>query len=148
MGTPAIARLLDEDGDAIVCVFAQCDGYPEDFGQDVANWVGGRKVVNGLKEDDSTASNTLNELAAHMVRNLKRASPRGHIYLVPAKSKWDWQFRYTISPPKSSSLFVGNGSDLRIVVEGMDYSSDKPKKLYDGNISGYSAFLQSYKAEV
>jgi len=139
---------MDEDGDAIVCIFAQCDGFLEDFGQEVVNFVVQRSVVNGLRDDNTLASNGLTELAAHLVVALKRDTMHGHIYLVPAKSKWDWAYRYTISPPqKSGSLYVGSGGDLRIVVEDVLNTTGKPRKMYDGKVSGYAAFLQSLQHE-
>ena len=145
MGTPAIARILDEDGDTIVCVFAQCDGYPESFGDEVVSWISGRKITNGISRDGELASNGLTEMAAHLVRKLKRASPHGHIYLVPAKQKRVWEYRYTISPNKlSGSRFSGWGDDLQIKVEEWVVTG-RHKTLYDGKIAGYEHFLKTLK---
>lgn len=148
MGTPAIAKILDEEGKTIVSVFAQCDGFPEDFGNEVIGCLRGRTVVNGIGSDTKLVSNGMTELAAHVVVFLKTASPRGHIYLVPDKSTWAYEYLYVIAPPKIPGFYTGSCDMLDVTVYEAQHPGSRDKKLFSGKVSGYDRFLQSYKAEV
>ena len=90
----------------------------------------------------------MTELAAHVVVFLKTASPRGHIYLVPDKSTWAYEYLYVIAPPKIPGFYTGSCDMLDVTVYEAQHPGSRDKKLFSGKVSGYDRFLQSYKAEV
>ena len=144
MGTPALLKVKDEVGQTIVCIYAQCDGYLEDFGKDVVDWLSGRRVVNGIGQETDLRSNGIRELAAHLVTFLKNSSPHGHYYLVPEKG-WVAEFTYELFPDKSESIYVGMCDRLNFKVLGRGPAANKDIQLYLGKVSGYYEFLQSQK---
>lgn len=144
MGTPALLKVKDESGHTIVCIYAQCDGYPEDFGKDVVDWLSGRRVVNGIGQDTELRSNGMGELAAHLVTFLKQLSPHGHYYLAPEKG-WGAEFTYELFPNKSENLYVGTCELLNMKVSGWSVAAGRNQQLYLGKVCDYYKFLQSQK---
>ena len=135
MGTPALLKVKDEVGQTIVCIYVQCDGYPEDFGKDVVDWLSGRRVVNGIGQETDLRSNGMGELAAHLVAFLKQQSPNGHYYLAPSKG-WGGEFNYELFPDESERLYTGSCEQLNFKVSGWRVSSNRNTCLYLGKVSG------------
>lgn len=144
MGTPALLKVKDEDGRTIVCVYAQCDGYPEDFGKDIVDWLRDRRVVNGHGLDTDLLSNGMGELAAHLVTFLKNSSPHGHYYLAPEKG-CGAEFIYELFPDESENFYVGACDLLNMKVSGCSVVSGRNRRLYLGKVCDYYKFLQFQK---
>ena len=85
MGTRSLTFVYDEDGEAIINMYRQYDGYPEGHGCDIAEFLAGKRIVNGLSGDTSMVFNGMGCLAASLVANFKDAA--GGFYLYPTSAK-------------------------------------------------------------
>lgn len=73
----------------IICMYRQYDGYPSGHGQELADFLKSRKLVNGFG-DVNKEFNGPNCLAALLVSHFK-GSQAGGIYLHPVNTKDAWQ---------------------------------------------------------
>lgn len=94
MGTRCLTYVYDTNGEALVCMYRQFDGYPEGHGAELAEFLVGRKVINGIGSGQSDAirfSNGMGCLAAQMVCHFKD-NQVGGFYLHPTTQNQDcWQ---------------------------------------------------------
>ena len=63
----------------MVSIYHHFDGYPEYLGVTLANYLGGKKIVNGLGSDRDTVFNGLGCMAASIVAELKEEA--GNVYI-------------------------------------------------------------------
>jgi len=98
MGTRSLTRVIDKDNQEYVTIYRQFDGYPEGHGLQLAKFLEGRKIVNGIPvKATDIMSNGPGDLAAQLVAFLKDEFPVGGIYIYPAGSNDCWQeFEYNI----------------------------------------------------
>ena len=79
MGTRCLTH-FESDGKILCTVYSQMDGYPDGHGQELADFLSGFKVVNGIGGDDEMnypkLANGLGCLAAQTIAHLKRQDPR------------------------------------------------------------------------
>lgn len=126
----------------LVTIYRQMDGYPSGMGEDLAKFLKGARITNGIVLGDTSPGvpfNGMGELAAHLVRVLKEDSPSGGIYIEPPDSEdLGEAYVYTIS-----NLAGLNGSAVNFKVETVTGGyGGKPKlrvALYDGPAEGFSA---------
>lgn len=85
MSTPALTVVLDEEGNDIMVLYRHWDGYPEAHGQELKDFLFGRKIVNGIMDDKSKDFNGINCLAASLVAYFKKDI--GDFYLYPAGTR-------------------------------------------------------------
>ena len=52
MGTRCLTVFKEEDGTEIAVMYRQMDGYPEGHGQALADFLEGRRIVNGYNMND------------------------------------------------------------------------------------------------
>jgi len=82
MGTRSITEVVDDNGDTLIAMYRQMDGYPSGMGADLAAFLDGFRVVNGLGFDNPPkTANGLDCLAAQLVAEFKEGA--GSIYMVP-----------------------------------------------------------------
>ena len=92
MGTRCLTFVYDEDGSALINMYRQYDGYPSGHGMELAEFLAGKTLVNGIPSgvDESTLANGMGCLAAQMVAHFKQAI--GNHYLVDPDTQQDsWQ---------------------------------------------------------
>ena len=111
MGTRSLTYVYEnhknEQGDKveqpIICLYRQYDGYPTGHGAELADYLNGMYVVNGLGQDqkDQKVANGMGCLAAQLVSFFKK-DEAGQFYLhVPELSRDDWQeYEYHIQQNK------------------------------------------------
>jgi hypothetical protein len=63
----------------IVSIYRQYDGYPSGLGKEVADFVGGLKITNGIRGDGTGTANGMGCLAAQLIGKLKKQV--GNVYL-------------------------------------------------------------------
>lgn len=80
MGTRSLTRVI-EDGKTIITMYRQYDGYPSGHGKELADFLKGIKIVNGLGADATSVANGAGCLAAQLVCNFKKEP--GGFYLFP-----------------------------------------------------------------
>lgn len=123
MGTRSLTMVKDANEEPICVMYRQYDGYPDGHGEELADFLKDRRLVNGLGADKSAVFNGMECLAAAMVANFK--TEPGGFYLY-APSVWESgageDYRYVIYPHQSH-----HGSKIYMRVE--DY---RGTELYDG----------------
>lgn len=118
MGTRSLTVFQDEDNNEIVVMYRQLDGYPEGHGAELAEFLAGSILVNGiaLGRDESAIHNGMGCLAASVVAYFKTGV--GGFYLYPAGTRnCGEEYVYTVSGTV--------GSEPRVAVTD----------AYDGDIS-------------
>ena len=95
MGTRSLTRVFETHKDEkknkqvkvqLVNMYRQYDGYPEGHGTELADFLKGGKVVNGIGYDEKhTVFNGAGCLAAQMIAHFKDGA--GGIYIVPITAK-------------------------------------------------------------
>jgi hypothetical protein len=69
----------------LLTFYRQCDGYPEGIGQELAEFLNGFTVVNGLGGQPGKIANGAGCLAAQLIKEFKGGP--GGVYIYPAGSK-------------------------------------------------------------
>lgn len=69
MGTRALIKIQDVDGEEICTIYTQYDGYPDGVMLDVARFLATRDLVNGITKYD--VINGMDDLAAQVITLLK-----------------------------------------------------------------------------
>ncbi len=87
MGTRSITQVLDRNGDIIVSMYRQMDGYPSGHGEELAKFLESGKMVNGITYGQTERIfNGIEDMAAKMVEHFK-AGQDGSIYLFAPRSR-------------------------------------------------------------
>lgn len=73
MGTRSLTRIIDSNGDCIINMYRQFDGYPSGHGRDLFDFLDGFNIVNGYNgQEGPKAANGAGCLAAQLVTHFKR----------------------------------------------------------------------------
>lgn len=89
MGTRCLTVLHDGEKE-IAVLYRQFDGYPDGHGKELADFLKGKTIVNGIgDEDKSKIFNGMGCLAANVVAHFKKKV--GGIYLHPAGTRDVWE---------------------------------------------------------
>jgi hypothetical protein len=133
MGTRSLTRVIDKDNQEYVTIYRQFDGYPEGHGLQLAKFLEGRKIVNGIPvKATDIMSNGPGDLAAQLVAFLKDEFPVGGVYIYPAGSNDCWQeFEYL--------LYIEEGKEPIIEV------LDNDKSCFKGNVEEFYKWQEGYK---
>lgn len=89
MSTRSLTRVFEAD-EQIVCIYRHCDGYPEGIGSEIAEFLSGRRIVNGIpvgRDSDELLANGAGDLAAQLVTHLKKPYAVGNVYVHSTKTK-------------------------------------------------------------
>lgn len=89
MGTRCLTYVYEGDT-PIVCMYRQFDGYPEGHGMELAEFLNGGRIVNGLTMRNEKVFNGMGCLAAQMVAKFK-SEPGGFYLHAPILGRDDWQ---------------------------------------------------------
>ena len=121
MGTQSLTFVYQDD-DKLVCMYRQFDGYPSGHGAELAEFLAGGKLVNGLGVGDNTGLfNGMDCLAAQLVAHFKKGA--GGIYLLPTRTEdADQDYEYHVHEVDGSvvvevvsgahTLFLGNVAEF------------------------------------
>lgn len=96
----------------LVCMYRQFDGYPSGHGADLAEFLNGMTVVNGLGlEENRKVANGMGCLAAQLVAFFKDG-PGGFYLHKPVLGRDDWQeFEYHVYADKVVVVNIGSNND-------------------------------------
>lgn len=93
MGTRSLTvfKEIDEKGSKEICVmYRQFDGYPTGHGIELAEFLAGMKMVNGIRVDDvGKIANGMGCLTAQVISHFKDGV--GSIYIYPADTRNCWE---------------------------------------------------------
>jgi len=134
MGTRSLTVFIDQAGKEIAVMYRQFDGYPEGHGKDLADFLTGMKIVNGMRGDDSPKiANGMSCLTAQVVAHFKKEP--GNIYIYPAGTRNTGEkYIYFVS---------GKTDDIEPTIM---VDCDKQGK-FEGHASEFNAFLTSLSTE-
>lgn len=121
MGTRSLTFVYDVD-DKLVCMYRQMDGYPSCHGAELAEFLAGGKLVNGLGLGDNAGLfNGMGCLAAQLVAHFNKGA--GGIHLLPTRTEdADQDYEYHVHEVDGSvvvevvsgdsTLFLGNVAEF------------------------------------
>lgn len=131
MGTRSITIIEDEDAKPILTLYRQFDGYPEGHGRQLAQFLNGFKVCNGIGDYSAKkVANGANCLAAQVVAHFKRArksfdgkrqGPVGNFYLYPGATTdigEEYVYRVAVSAEHGITLNVWNAWQKAEIMRG------------------------------
>lgn len=97
MGTRSLT-LVRVDGQTLVTIYRQFDGYLSGHGANLASFLRGRIVGNGigLQTDSVPFSNGMGDLAAQLLAHLKKDHAVGGIYVHLPDTNGDEDYSYVI----------------------------------------------------
>ena len=86
MGTRSLTVINDEDGKEICVLYRQYKGNPEAHGRELATFLNGIKIVNGINSTEiNFIANGMNGLAAQIISHFKKNV--GDFYLYTAGTR-------------------------------------------------------------
>ena len=80
MGTHCLT-IIHDDGEPLLCLYRQHDGYLSGHGVELAKFLDGMKIVNGLGLERKRVANGAGCLAAQMIAKFK--TEPGQFYIIP-----------------------------------------------------------------
>lgn len=100
MGTRSITVVYDEQERPLVTMYRQFDGYIAGHGRDLAEFLDGRSLVNGIGSNTpEKASNGMGCLAASLIDYFK--DDIGNIYLLSSPDEdWGQEYIYKVYSEK------------------------------------------------
>ncbi len=132
MGTRSLTVFIDSNhnDEEIAVIYKQFDGYPEGHGKDLAEFLAGKTLVDGIsgKHDESQIFNGTGCLAASVVTHFKNRP--GDVYLCPAGTR-DTGEEYI--------YMVYGKTDGPVCIKILDYNS---KVLVDGPASKVFTWIE------
>jgi len=132
MSTRCITEVFDEQGRSVACIYRHCGGYPSGQGELIANFLSRVQMVNGLDGKPADPGkykvNGHGRLAADLIVTMETlgVSPR----LLPTGTRdiiWK-EYVYEVRFPL-----------MRV--------SDRDSTLYEGDWSGFGAWLAASEQE-
>lgn len=106
MGTHAITR-VKENGQVILALYRQYDGYTGGHGKELAEFLVGKPLTNGIGDYDKPSFNGMGCLAAQLVAHFKTGV--GGFYIYPTDAE-DEEYNYTIEMNRAPSTFGPPGN--------------------------------------
>ena len=100
MGTRSLTHIREE-GETLITIYRQYDGYPTGMGANLKEFLGDRKVTSGIRMDAPKRApfNGMGDLAARLVTFLKEGDVEsaGNVYIYPANATDVWEeYVYTV----------------------------------------------------
>lgn len=111
MGTRSHTYFVDGET-PFVCLYAQYDGYPSGHGKELATFLAGKGVTNGL---NGVKFNGIEDLAVRTIVALKGgdADKAGGFYLLPPTQPDDEEYGYFVSIRDDAIHVVVTDSSVR-----------------------------------
>jgi len=141
MGTRSLTYVYDEQGEKILNLYRQFDGYPTGHGQELAEFLNKGRMVNGLELDkNELLFNGAGCLAAQLVANFK--TDAGGFYLYPTSVEdcgQDYEYHvYTDGEIRVKIM------DCGFNVFGMT-QDETYKPLFEGDLKQFTKYCANEK---
>lgn len=144
MGTRSLTHIHSAGikSDILTTIYRQYDGYPQEHGREVAEFLAPLKVVNGLSGETNVA-NGMECLAAQFIASFKDGP--GQIYVYRAGAK-DCGEEYTYHVYQSiKCVFPGSRFGKEFWNIGLCIF-EGPDQIFDGSPEDFPAWLMDYEA--
>lgn len=117
MGTRSLTKVYDYDGTLIVSIHRQYDGYYSGHGQELADWLASKTLVNGIRGDmdKSTIANGPGCLAAQMISYFKEQHGVGGVYLPHPDPEGRREYTYEV---RCVGDYAYGEKSIRLVAQG------------------------------
>lgn len=117
MGTRSTTKINDEQGDTLVTLYRQFDGYPTGHGQELADFLNSKTLINGFGDSESKAhANGMGCLAALLISHLK-GDKIGNVYVTP---QGDFQeYNYTVYSKDNELALRAEDDGGRVLYDGL-----------------------------
>ncbi len=126
MGTRSTTVVYEESSRPIINMYRQMDGYPSGHGKELADFLDGFNVVNGISsKDEGKIANGMNCLAGQLIAHFKKAP--GGFYLYPVDNRdygQDYEYHiyhidgkikiFIADPSKEDNIFEGTLEEFKI----------------------------------
>lgn len=134
MGTRSTTHIYDENRNHLVSIYRQYDGYPTGHGQELANFLNGKKLVNGFGDPNTTVeANGMGCLSAQFIAHFKTGI--GNVYITTKDDRQEYNYfvelkdgelHLKVESEYYGLLYVGKVSDFNgATVEAMAYSDEE-----------------------
>lgn len=150
MGTRSLTRVFEtyrneeknkQEKIQLVNMYRQYDGYPEGHGTELADFLKGGKVVNGIGADEKhTVFNGAGCLAAQMIAHFKDGA--GGIYIEPITAKnCGQEYEYEIIVDFDTKEITLKCIEVGYIDSKGNYKHGK-KTLFEGKPSEFEKFVE------
>ncbi|NPT59057.1 hypothetical protein [Paraburkholderia elongata] len=139
MGTRSLTFVTTSDGEKLVNMYRQFDGYPSGHGAALFEFMKDMKIINGISgEKAGEAANGAGCLSAQMIAHFKDGI--GGIYIYPVEAA-DVGQDYTYHVIVTNKAF-GSDAEPGIAVKVDSYSGT----LFEGNVKDFGEFCAKEEA--
>jgi hypothetical protein len=136
MGTRARVNVF-EGNQLLVSIYKQFDGYPDGLGQEVADFLNSKQLVNGIQERNSFIANGMGCLAAQLVKHLKKGVGDVYIRDTGPESQGE-EYIYNVS--ERDGVFYLAVLEGEMTAFGMPGNKEgEMNTLFYGPVTGYQA---------
>jgi len=123
MGTRCLTDVVDSNGEILMTLYRQFDGYPTGHGEELKLFLGEFKICNGIGREQELGkwANGMSCLAAQIVSHFKKGI--GEFYLYPPGKRDVWEeYLYVIKENTNHSLdidvYTTYGGDNNLIYSG------------------------------
>lgn len=147
MGTRALTFVYDEQGKKIINLYRQFDGYPSGHGAELAEFLSGGRLVNGLihtKTVKEIVFNGMSCLAAQLVSHFKK-EPGGFYIHAVTDENCGQDYEYHVY--NRNGLLSGSEFHIKIVycgcnLFGMSGDPKDNKDVFNGSLTEFTEFCK------
>lgn len=111
MSTRSLTHIKNSDGQTIVTMYRHMDGYPNGHGAELAQFLAGFQIVNGLgMGSQHKTANGMECLAAFVVSHFKTEAGQFYIYVADSSDVGE-EYVYTVSGKPGANLNIKIAED-------------------------------------
>lgn len=109
MGTRSLTFVYDDNDKPIIKLYRQFDGYPRGHGLELAEFLNGREIINGIGSGDyeRRVANGMGCLAAQLVAHFKDGVGGFYLYNVEPADHWQ-EYEYHVYKDRIKVLSTYN----------------------------------------
>lgn len=157
MGTRSLTKVIEtykepktskQVKQILINMYRQYDGYPSGMGMDLAEFLSGAKVVNGLSMDDINSKLVFNGvgcLAAQLVAHFKNGA--GNIYIEPTTAKdCGQEYEYEIIVDFDTKELTFKCIEIGYINEKGKYVNKK-REVFSGKVEDFVKFVEKENQE-
>lgn len=124
----------------IVTMYRQYDGYPTGHGKELAEFLAGGKLVNGIGLDDTKVFNGMGCLSAQVIAHFKKGV--GGFYLQRTNKDSGEEYRYHVIGDFDTKEVTIRVIEVGYVNKKGDYV-DKARTIFEGSPSEFLKAIES-----
>jgi hypothetical protein len=136
MGTRALTFVYSENNKPLVNLYRQYDGYTTGHGAELAEFLNGFKIINGIGAETTRVANGMGCLAAQIVAHFKDSVGQFYIHSVDSK-ECGQDYEYHVYQ-KDGELRVAV-TDRGCNMFGLT-TSDVNESIFDGPVADFVMF--------